>query len=443
MFPDLIRQNRRTLALAGPIMAGQVGQMLMGWADTIMVGHLGILPLAACAFANTVVGVFMISGFGLLSGVTMRASQAHGAGQARETGEVLRAGVMLSMLGGVAIAALIHLGLPLTGLLGQPPEVVRESWPYLLLLAWSLPAIFVASSAKGFSESLSRPWIPFWIMMGGVVLNVGLNWIFIFGHWGVSAMGLTGAGIATLLARIATALALPAWIVWHRAYAEERPHHWLRGFRWSRVGDLVRVGLPVGTQLLCEVGAFSVAALLMGWIGVNALAAHQIALTCASTTFMFPLGLSMALTVRVGQAVGAGDHRQIRPIALGGVLMAIGIMGGFAVLFLTGGAWIARWFVEDTGVALLAAKLLVIAGLFQVFDGMQVTCAGALRGLSDVHYPMLINLVAWWIVGLPLAYFLAFVMKWRAFGVWVGLAGGLAFVAAVLALRLRKLAVAG
>ena len=190
------------------MIAGQLGQMMMGWADTVMVGRLGVIPLAACAFAVMAVNVFLVFGFGLVSSVSIRVSHAFGAKNSREAGEVLLAGVMMGLVAGLAMVGLIYLAIPWLPFLGQDPQVLAEGRSLMLLLGWSVVPALLTIVGKDFSESLSRPWLPFWIMIGGVGLNIFLNWLFIYGRWGMPAMGLTGAGIGTLVARIAVVIAL-------------------------------------------------------------------------------------------------------------------------------------------------------------------------------------------------------------------------------------------
>lgn len=428
-----LSELRPTVRLAAPVTAGQVGQMLMGLADTVMVGHIGTLALAACAFANNIVVVVAVAGFGILTSVSIRVSHAHGAGTGATMARALHAGLSLAIACGVTAALVLHLAYPSLRHLGQAPGVVEEARGYLLIAGWSLVPAFVAAAARNYLEAQSRPWPAFWIMFGGVLLNVGLNWIFIFGHWGAPAMGLTGAAIATLLSRAATVGGL-LWFVWAGPVRPALRWHpdpdW-----WREQASLLRLGAPAGLQLVSEIGAFTVAAVLIGHLGPVALAAHQIAMTCASTTFMVPLGISMAATVRMAQAMGAARQELLRPIAVGTWALALVTMGATALLFLGANRPIAALFVSDTEVIALAAKLLVIAGIFQVLDGLQVVGSGLLRGLRDTTGPMIVTLAAYWFVALPLGSWLAFSRGDGAPGMWSGLAVGLGIAAAMLIRR--------
>ena len=428
-----IRELRPTLRLAAPITAGQVGQMLMGVADTIMVGHVGTLALAACAFGNSMLMVIAIAGFGVLTAVSIRVSHAHGAGLAQAMARAYYGGVGLSVIGGVLCAVGVQLVYPLFHHLGQAPGVVEEARAYTIIVAWSLIPAWLTATARNYLESQSRPWPAFWIMFGGVLLNVFLNWVLIFGNLGAPELGLAGAGWATLISRIATFVAM-TWFVLGASSAPTEG--WKPDLEWWREqGALLKLGIPTGLQLLSEVGAFAVAALLIGRLGAVPLAAHQIAITCASTTFMVPLGVAMASTVRIGQAVGRGRSELLRPIGAGAWSIGLMAMATFSVVLITSGHAIARAFVSDPAVIAIAAQLLVIAGIFQLVDGVQVIGSGLLRGLRDTKAPMWITLAAYWGIALPLGGWLTFGRGEGAAGMWIGLAWGLLVAAVLLVVR--------
>ncbi|HEY5770572.1 MAG TPA: MATE family efflux transporter [Terrimicrobium sp.] len=431
-----LSENRRTLALASPIIAGFVGQMLMGWADTIMVGRVGVVPLAACAFANTVLAVPLVFGFAVLSSVSVRASLAFGRGCAQRSGEALRAGLVVGGILGVCVAGAIHAALPLLPWLGQGPEINAACRNFLLLCAWSSVPVFITTATKNFCEALSRPWIPFWIMIAGVSLNVGLNWIFIYGNLGAPAMGLDGAGVSTLVARIAVAAAIVVYMLLAPALKAHLPADWLSNGLFAEIRRLLAIGLPSGGMHLAEISGFAFGSVMMGWLGTEALAAHQIAITCAATTFMIPLGLSQAVSVRIGQARGAGEGRRYLPIVLGAFGITVLIMAIFAVVFMSARTAISGWFVANTAVASLAAQLLLIAGFFQIFDGIQITSSGALRGFEDTRTPMFIGMLSYWLVALPVSYLSAFKLGFGPQGIWFGFLTGLALAAAALVARL-------
>lgn len=430
-----LREIRPTLTLAAPIIVGQVSQMLMGVTDSIMVGRAGTVPLAASAFGSNVFSVFYVVGIGLMVPVSIFVSRARGAAQPGEAGEYLRHGIALAVIFGV-LETLVMAGLS-TQLhrFGQPPEVLAIVTPFYLLCAASLVPVLVYLSLRQFAEAMGHPWAPMFIMLGGVALNVGLNWIFIYGHLGAPALGLTGAGVATLISRVAGALAIFLWLRRDPAVRAAWPRQWLGDWSGARIREMFHVGLPAAGMLLFEATAFAVSSIMVGWLGSVPLAAHQIAISCASLAFMFPLGLSMATGMRVSHAVGAGERGRLRPIAFGAILLGFTVMTTFALLFGFGGHTIAQWFVTDLAVITLAVQLLLVAALFQLVDGVQVIAAAALRGIMDAKIPAVITLIAYWGLALPLGYFLGIRGPLGAVGVWTGIASGLAFAAVFLTVR--------
>jgi MATE family multidrug resistance protein len=267
-------------------------------------------------------------------------------------------------------------------------------------------------------------------MLGGVGLNVLLNWVLIFGHWGAPAMGLEGAGWATLIARTAIALALLIYICSALSLRQFLPSRWFVSLAWSRLSRLLHLGWPVAAQHLMEVSAFVFAAIMMGWISADAIAAHQIAITCAATSFMFALGTGMAACIRVGHAWGAGQLKRMRRIGFIGVILSASMMACFAVLFVAAGNPLARLFTSSGTVIGLAVSLLTLAAIFQLADAVQVSAICALRGLADVRVPAVIAVLAYWAVAVPLGYTLGFPLRLGAVGIWIGLTAGL-IVAAV------------
>ena len=418
----------KTLTLACPIMAGQVGQMLMGLADTLMVGHVGTVPLAGAAFGTSLVSVAFVFGIGLLSSVGVLTSQAHGARMAQTIRTILPSSIWLSLATGATLAILLVLLQPCFFLFHQPPAVLDQALPFMVILGWSLVPALAFMNAKTFCESLSKPFVPMLMMYLGVGLNVFLNWVLIFGNLGAPSLGLVGAGWATLVSRIAIMCGTLFYCLWVTGsnLSDLSPAR----AQLATIRSLIKIGLPVGFQLLSEISAFAFAAILMGLISTAALAAHQIAITCAATTFMFPLGISQAVTVRIGQAVGARSHSIVRIIAFGGIALSGFMMLAFATLYSGLSKSIAAMFNGDPEVVALASDLLIIAGLFQLADGVQVTAMGSLRGLADVRVPMLLSFAFYWIVAIPIGYFGAFICRAGAVGIWNGLAIGL-FTAAI------------
>jgi MATE family multidrug resistance protein len=401
--------------------------MLLGLADTLMIGRVGVVPLAASALANSLFHLVFILGIGLLTAVAVLVSHAYGAGDKHEAGEMLRRGLAIAIMGGLAGFGLLWAFFPVMEHIGQPLDVIFACKPYLWLISLSLPVLLSIICFRNYSEAQNVPWIAFWSGLVAVALNIFLNWVLIFGNLGAPALGLEGAGIATLIARILNLILLVAWLRLDRRFIGCWPVHWLARISLKGIMNMLRLGFPVGLQLLMEVGAFSFAIFLMGWLGVVELASHQIAITLAATTFMFPLGLSIAVSIRVGHVIGAGEPNRTRRVGYGGIVFAAVLSGAFTIAFVFFSEELAGLFSADPETIAMAAGLIVVAGFFQLFDGTQALGAGALRGCKDVKIPTGIIFVAYWIVAIPGGAILAFVAGLGAVGVWIGLAGGLFF----------------
>lgn len=434
-----LREIRPTLTLALPIIVGQVSQMLMGVTDSVMIGRAGTVPLAASAFGGNVFNVFFVVGIGLMIPVSILVSRARGAAKPEEAGEYLRHGMTLALIfGALETLMMVGLGTQLARF-GQPPEVLAVVMPFYLMMAASITSVFVYLVLRQFAEAMGHPWVPMVIMLCGVGLNAALNWVFIYGHLGMPALGLTGAGISTLVSRAVGALVIFYWLRRDPAVRAAWPRRWFGNYSRARFREMLKIGLPASGMLLFETTAFAFSSVMIGWLGAAPLAAHQIAITCASMAFMFPLGLSMAAGMRVSRAVGAGEPARRRPIAFGAIALGMGLTGAFGVVFWFGGREIATWFVQDAAVIALAAQLLVVGALFQLVDGVQVIGAACLRGISDLKVPALLTFAAYWVVALPLGYALGIRGGMGAVGVWVGIASGLALAAVLLPWRFVKL----
>jgi len=427
----MLRELRLTLALALPMIVAQVSQMLIGITDAAFIGRVGTVQLAAAAFTHGIFGLFYIVGLGLLIPVGVYTARDHGAGDAAGCAAWLRHGRALGLAAGVAAFALLALLSSQLHHFGQPAEVVAVVRPFFLLNSLSLIPVFYFQVQRQYLDAHGRPWVGTCIMLADVALNALLNWVFIGGHWGAPALGLTGSGVATLIART---LAVSFIALWLRRDVQVPGRLERERFR-----AMLRMGVPAAGSLLFESGAFAAAMLMMGWLGATALAAHQIALSCAAFTFMFPLGLSMATGIRISKALGEGRREALRAIGFGSLGLTVVLMLTFATIFALGGHGLAAGFTPDSAVIALATRLLLVAALFQLFDGGQVVSAGMLRGLTDVKVPTVITFVAYWLVSLPLAWLLAFHTPLGPIGVWAGLAAGLSCAAVLLVHRFHRL----
>lgn len=405
--------------LAAPMLLGQAGQVLLQITDTMMLGHLGAVPLAATALAGNFVMFALYFAYGSLGAVAPRVGRAFGAGETAELRTCTRAGAVLGLLVGVLVALALTAVVPFLGHLGQPPEVVEIVGGYFVLIAWSMPAAMLAVVLGQMAEAVNRPWPVLSIMAGAVVLNALLNFVLIFGHLGFPALGIDGAGWATLIARVTQAAALLVWVATDRRMARLLGTDRVRGVL-AKTKRLFREGLPVAGQDVLEGGSFALGSLMLGWLGTTALAANQVTISIASLAWMFPLALATAASVRVAQAAGAGDRAGARHAGLAAVSLGVGLMAVCAVFYITCGHFLAGLFTTDPAVAELAGLLVIIAGVYQISDAIQSVSLGALRGMMDNKVPMVANAICYWVLSLPTVFLLTFPLGWGAVGVWVG-----------------------
>lgn len=438
-WPSLAEESRATLKLAVPLISGQLSQMLMGVADTVMIGAIGVVPLGASTFANAILGVPFVTGIGLMTSVSVRVSQARGASDSEAVGSVLRHGTWLALTWGLMVVAGVGVLLGYLDQFRQPTEVVERVPVYLMTCAISMVPVMLTMAWKNHADALNRPWTPFWIGLGAIGLNVFLNWLWIHGHWGFPAMGLEGAGYATLVARVIATGVLFVWLNRSGWLKKWVPKQWLMKCEWKRFVELLRIGVPGSLHLLTEVTAFVMAALMIGTMGVVPLAAHQVAITCVGTAFMVPLGMAMATTVRVGEIVGANERPRLHRVLALSWVFAAGFMSVSMLLFFSFGKPLAMLFVADEMVVTTAAALLVVAALFQLFDGLQVVSVSALRGVDDVSVPAWMAAFAYWGLAMPLGWYWGLKLGWGASGVWLAMAVGLAVAALLLGRRAWRL----
>jgi multidrug resistance protein, MATE family len=436
---SLLAESKITLRLALPLMIGQLSQMLLGVADTVMVGQLGVTELATLTFVNSIFYIPFVFAIGLLSCISVHTSHARGGGDPLAARASCRNGLYISVAIAIIFIALSIALVPFLDRFGQPQAVVDISRPYFLILHVSLLPALASLALKNHADALDRPWPPFWIFLGGVLLNILLNWIMIYGKWGCPPLGMNGAAWATLISRVLILIGLFVWLETAKSLRDWVPFRW---FRMPRKVDLqaqARIGIPAGLQMLCEVGAFSAAGFMMGRLGEISMAAHQIAITCASAAFMIPLGLAMALTVRTGAVAGAGETDRLKAVIHAGWLLATGFGLCNALLFVLGGTWFAGAFTADADVISLTVALLGIVGVFQLFDSVQVASSSMLRGLHDTRVPALMGFLSYWIIGIPVGYAMSLHWNMEARGVWWGLAAGLFVACLTLGPRLLKM----
>lgn len=435
---SLLNESRLTLKLAFPLIIGQVSQMLLGVADTVMVGRLGVTEMAVLTFANSLFYVPFVFGIGVLTSISVFTAGAKGAGNEAAGRASCRHGMYVATLLGLLLFAVMSILSFNLGVFGQPQEVAERTGGYFRIIMASLVPGLMSMALKNHADALDRPWPPFWIFLSGVVLNVFLNWVMIFGKLGCPALGLEGAAWATFISRTAILAGMIVWLYRGKGMREWTPYHWFKPPVIADIRHFLGIGFPASLQMLSEVSAFSAAGLMMGGFGATAMAAHQIALMCAATAFMVPLGLSMALSVRIGSASGAGQYCRLRKIIVSGWWLGAGWAAVGALFFLFFGAWVSSLFISETPVIALAAQILMVVGVFQLFDSLQVGSVAMLRALHDTRVPAMMGFFAYWIVGLPVALVLSMKFGFGAVGVWCGLAAGLMVACVTLGPRLWK-----
>ena len=447
--PSLLRREvRQTLWLAGPVVGTQLAQISLGFVDTVMVGRLGSAALAGVALGNSVFFMFLIVCMGVMMAVGPMVAQAYGAGDDEPIGRSVRQGLWLGLVLAVpAVLFLWHIA-PVLRWLGQAEDTVAAAQAYLRAIAWGFLPFLWFVVMRSFVEGVSRPRPVTVIAFTGVALNVGANYVLMFGKFGLPALGLVGTGWASTIVYWAMCLGLLAYVRGHRPFRVFRLFDRLGRPDWHYFREIFRIGWPIGASLGIEMSLFMAAVMMMGRFGTTALAAHQVAIQCAAFTFMVPLGLGMATAVRVGQAVGCRDAAGVRRAGWTGVGLAILFMAAAAVVFWTVPRAVVSLYLDlgnpaNAAVVDLAVGLLGIAAVFQVCDGVQVSVAGALRGLKDTRAPMYIGMVSYWGIGLAAAYGLGFGLGLGPVGVWWGLVLGLTTASVLLSVRFHRKARAG
>lgn len=424
------------LRLAVPVVTVQLGLMFMGVVDTLMVGRVSPEAIAAVAMGNLYFYGVSIFGVGLLMALDPIVAQAVGAGDEVAIGRAVQRGIVLATALGLVTMLLLLTAEPVLRALRQPEDVIPLAGLYVRIEAPAQIPFYLFVVLRQTLQARHRMTAIVVSIVAANVVNLALNWVFIFGHAGVRPMGVAGSALATMVARwLMTGLLLAL------AWRELRPYlaPWRREvLDWAALRRVVAIGAPIGIQMNLEYGVFAVAGLLMGWLGTVEMAGHQVALNLASLTFMVPLGVSAAAAVLVGNAIGGGDMPGARRAASAAVITGVTFMALSAIMMLAIPGALARIYTDVPAVVAVAATLIPIAGVFQVFDGLQVVCIGILRGAADTRAPMLINILGFWLIGLPVSWLLGLGARMGPVGLWWGLTIGLVIVSLILAVRVRS-----
>ncbi len=440
-FKKYLPYYKRNLRVALPVMLTQLGASLVGFFDSIMVGHYATVDLAAVSFANAIFFTVMVFAMGALMGITPLVGIQVGAhksapsnGKLEGVASLFQNGMLFTVLLSALMLILLGVCVPFLDRFGQDPEVIRVARPYYILIVISLVPFLFFSFFKQFLEGLGNTMVAMVITLLMNGLNILLNWVFIYGNWGFEPMGATGAGIGSLISRIGMPLCF--WIVM-ACRKDWKPYlrmAWQR-FSWQRIRELAKIGFPIGGQTLLETFLFTASFVIIGWISKEALAAHQVANQIADMTFMIALGIGAATTIRVSHQLGAGDLHAVRMASNASIHLVLLMNTIGAALMIGLRNYIPMLFTEDPEVIAIASQLIIIAGLFQYADGLQAVGAAMLRGITDVKVPMIIAFVSYILVGLSVGLLCSFPLQMGAAGIWYGFIAGLALAAICFHIR--------
>ncbi|WP_299699988.1 MATE family efflux transporter [uncultured Pontibacter sp.] len=430
---------RKNFHLAYPVVLSQLGHIMVSVFDSLMVGQIGTIPLAAASLGNSIFTITLVFGLGVSYSITPLIAAADGRRNYTRISLLLLNGLFSNLLLGIVLFIAGYFLSPYITWLNQPEEVVRQAIPYMNILFLSMVPLMVFQAFRQFAEGLSLTKQAMYISIVANALNIVLNYILIFGKLGFEPMGLVGAGWATLISRIIMALMMGGYVLYAKRFAAFHRFLTFRYLSFVHMYHIFRLGLPISGQMVFEMGAFSFSAIMIGWLGARELAAHQIAINVASVTYMMASGIAAAATIRVGNQKGLRNFRSMRMAGISSFAMGTIFMMVSGLLMIAGKNFIPSLYIDDPIVIELASTLLIIAALFQISDGVQVVGLGALRGLEDVRIPGLISLIAYWVIGLPVGYILCFKAGFGANGVWTGLLVGLSVAAILLFWRFKML----
>ena len=438
------KEFRYNWTLAAPVILGMLGHTFVSFVDNVMVGQLGTAELAAVSLGNSFMFIAMSLGIGFSTAITPLVAAADAEGNFAAGKSAFKHGLFLCTVLGITLFLGVYFSKPFLAYMDQPEEVVELAGPYLDLVAFSLIPLIVFQAFKQCSDGLSMTRAPMYATLLANVVNIGLNYVLIFGKFGFPQLGIVGAAIGTLASRVIMVGYL--WLLMKRNLKSKDYVLKIKLFvlENAMIKRILSLGFPSALQMFFEVAIFTAAIWMSGILGKNPQAANQIALNVASMTFMVAMGLSVASMIRVGNQKGLKRFRELRRIAHSIFLLTIILAGGFAVLFLIFHNMIpklyvdfddAQNFADNFEVVQIAARLLLVAAIFQISDGVQVVVLGALRGMQDVKIPTFITFIAYWVVGFPISYYLGLHTEYKSAGIWIGLLAGLTVSGVLLYIR--------
>ena len=428
---------KRNLYLAFPVVLSQIGQVLVQLVDNMMVGHVGTIELAASAFANNVFIIGMFFGMGITYGITPLVGKAFGNNKPEQVVTWLKNGVLTHMISALFLSVLMFGAYFLLPFLGQTKSVLEASKSYYLLLCGSYLPFMLFFSVKQFFEGIGNTKIAMQITLTANLVNILLNYVLIFGKFGFPELGLVGAGVGTLVSRFVMPLMFVFYILKLPRFRKYFSLARKESFQKIRFIAVLRIGIPIAFQIVVEGITFSIGAVMMGWLGETPLAAHQVAIGLAGFTYMISLGISQATTIRISHQMGENDFVSVRKAAMASTHLVLFFMSAMGIIFILAKSCLPLLFTSDPEVIAIAAQLLIVAAIFQVFDGLQVSMLGALRGMADVKIPMFMAFAAYLFIGIPTSYVLTFLLDAGPQGIWFGYLVGLGSAGIFFYLRFK------
>jgi len=434
---DYLPVYRKNLTLAVPVIFSQIGQVTVNVVDNIMVGHLGTTELAAASFATSVFYVGMLFGLGITMGITPLVGQSFNSISQKNIGSWLKNGILVNFIASILVCAIMSSVVFFMNRMGQSKEVVQKAIPFYLIHVASLIPLMLFFTFKQFFEGIGNTKLAMIITIIINVVNIALNYILIYGKLGFPALGLNGSGCASLISRLIMPVIFVLVILRKSEFRIYLTDALRSGIEKLKIRRIVSVGFSIGFQMVIEILAFTLGAIMLGWISKESLAGHQVTISMASMTYMISFGLASGTTIRVSHAYGDHDRSELKHAIFASLHLVIAFMSLMGLLFVLLRNQLPLLFTSDPAVIEVAAGLLVVGAVFQVFDGVQVVLLGALRGMADVRIPMFIAFFSYIVVSLPVSYLMAFVFNLGAPGVWIGFVFGLSTAAILFAFRLK------
>jgi len=423
--------------LAVPVIFSQIGQVTVNLVDSIMVGHIGTTQLAAASFAINVFHVGMLFGLGITLGITPLVGHSLNAKASNNLGSWLKNSMLVNFIASILLCATMSSVVLFMNRMGQSKEVVQMAIPFYLIHVSSLIPLMLFFSFKQFFEGIGNTKIAMIITIVINLVNIALNYLLIYGKLGFPAMGLNGSGCASLISRLIMPVIFLLVILRKPEFRTYLSDAIRAGFDKLKIRRIVSIALPIGLQMVIEILAFSIGAIMLGWISKESLAGHQVAISMASMTYMISFGLASGTTIRVSHAFGEHDRNELKQAIFASLHLVIAFMSLMGILFILLRNQLPLLFTSDPAVVEVAAGLLVVGAIFQIFDGTQVVLLGALRGMADVRIPMFLAFFSYIIVSLPISYLLAFTFNFGYYGVWTGFVFGLSTAAVLFGFRLK------